>query len=113
MRLVQMMRNVYACTWKHGESTGMYAGRFESLAPDYLNDCDANAAVQDSQNFGMLLIENSKIPASVYSTVITHLVATASARDGEENEIYLIGKAKHKSIRDKVDTAKATLGISE
>lgn len=92
-RLVQMMRSVYACTRKTGESPAIYARRFQSLALDYLNHCDAVAAEQDSQNFAMLLLENAKVPSSVYSTMITQMVASASnPHKTADNTIYVISK---------------------
>lgn len=101
-----MMRNVYSCTRKHNETTAMYERRFQNLALDYLNHCDATAAEQDSQNFAMLLLENAKIPASVYSTVVTQLVASASHRTNQpDNKIYLIGRDKLVSILERANTA--------
>jgi len=87
----------------------MYARRFQSLALDYMNHCDANVAEQDSQSFAMLLLENAKIPASVYSTVVTQLVTTATTRTEiiPESKICLISKDKLETI-----LAKATEAIS-
>lgn len=92
-RLMQMMRNVYNCTRKHGEWTELYERRFQSLELEYLNHCEAVAAERDSQNFSMLLLENANIPASDYNAVVNQLVSNANNRDSESpDRIYLISK---------------------
>lgn len=40
-----------------------------------LNHRDTVTAEQDSQNFAMLLLENSNILASVYTTVVTQMMS--------------------------------------
>lgn len=104
-RLVQMMRNIYGCTRKNGEDVAIYARRFQSLALDYLNHCDAIAAEQDSQNFAMLLLENANIPSSVYSAVVTQLVSAATARQTDDNgKIYIISKGALHDTLSKLET---------
>ena len=101
-RLVQMMRDVFGCTRKSGESTAIYARRFQGLAFQYLNHCDAVAAEQYSQNFAMMLLENAKIPSSVYSTVVTQLVSQSqNTCSNPDEKILLISKAALKSIAAK------------
>jgi len=60
-RVVKIMRGVFESTRSNVESTALYARRFQSLALEYLNHCDAVAAEKDSQNFAMLLLENDGI----------------------------------------------------
>lgn len=97
-----MMRKLYGCTRKPQESTAMHARRFQILALEYLNLCDANTTEQDSQNFAMLLLDNARIPALVYSTVDTQLISNATARPDQIDErIYIIGKDNIKMTRTK------------
>ena len=100
-RLVQMMRQVFTCTRNNGESPAMFARRFQALALDYLNHCDTATIQQDSQNFAMLLLENSKISASVYSSIITRLVSMIAQRSGSStNKIYVISKERLEAIKE-------------
>ena len=66
-KLVNMMRQVFNCTRKNVEAPDQFARRFQALALDYLNHCDTATIQQDSQNFAIILLENSKISPSVYS----------------------------------------------
>ena len=102
-RLVQMMRQVFNCTRKAGESPAIFARRFQALALDYLNHCDTATIQQDSQNFAMLLLENARIPASVYSSIITRLVSMITSRtDNSCNKIFVISKERLEAIRTTV-----------
>ncbi|PXF46073.1 hypothetical protein BWQ96_04173 [Gracilariopsis chorda] len=107
-RLVQMMRNVFNCTRKNGESPAIFARRYQAAALDYLNHCDTGTIQQDSQNFAMILLENAKIPASVYSSVITRLVSTITSRSETTNKIFVISKDRLTEIRDKANALQST-----
>lgn len=99
-RLVQMMRQVFNCSRKNGEAPSLFARRFQALALDYLNHCDTATIQQDSQNFAMLLLENAKIPASVYSSIITRLVSTVTSRsEGNGAKIFVVSKKRLEDIR--------------
>ncbi len=98
-RLVQMMRLVFNCTRKNGESPSMFARRYQALALDYLNHCDTATIQQDGQNFAMMLLENAKLPATVYSSIITRLVSTITSRaDTAGNKIFVVSKDRLESI---------------
>lgn len=50
----------------------------------------------------MLLLENAKIPASVYTAVVTQLVANATSRPHQHDDIiYIMGKDKLESMLNK------------
>ena len=101
-RLVQMMREVFSCTRKTGESPALFARRFQALALDYLNHCDTATIQQDNQNFAMLLLENSKISASVYSSIITRLVSMIASRSGNAaSKIFVISKDRLEAIKER------------
>ena len=107
-RLVQMMRNVFNCTRKNGEQPAVFARRYQATALDYLNHCDTATIQQDSQNFAMMLLENARIPASVYSSVITRLVSMITSRSQATNKIFIISKDRLIGIRDKANVLQST-----
>ena len=99
-RLVQMMRLVFNCTRKNGESPAIFARRYQALALDYLNHCDTATIQQDSQNFAMMLLENAMLPDTVYSSIITRLVSTISTqRSSNGNKIFVISKDRLEGIK--------------
>ena len=102
-RLVQMMRNVFNYSRKNGESPAIFARRYQAAALDYLNDCDTATIQQDSQNFAMMLFENARTPASVYSFVIRRLVSTITSRSEAANKILVTNKDWRTGIRDKAN----------
>lgn len=84
----------------------MYARRFQILALYYLNHCDASATEEYNQNSALLLLENARIPASVYNTFVTQLVSTSSTQTNlPESQIFLIGKDTLTTVMDKTPTA--------
>ena len=107
-RLVQMMRNIFNCSRKNGESPAIFARRYQAAALDYLNHCDTAIIQQDSQNFAMMLLENARIPASVYSSVMRRLVSTITSRSEATNKILVISKDRLTGIRDKANELQST-----
>lgn len=85
-RLVQMMRDIYTCKRKTGETPAAFSRRFQGLALKYLNHCGSTSTENDSQNFAMLLLENSNIPSSVYSSIVTQLVSKANERGNKDDD---------------------------
>lgn len=93
-RLVQMMRDIYACRRKATETPETFSRRFQGLALKYLNHCSSSSTEKDSQNFAMLLLENADIPSTVYSSIVTQLVSKANERgQANDDEICLATKS--------------------
>lgn len=96
------------------ESPIIYARRFQGLALEYLNHCDAAATEQDSQNFVMLLLEYARITSYVYSAVVTQLVSSSTfSNDDGGDKIYLISKSALKAMMSKTTTAEEAQGTTE
>ena len=103
-RLVKMLRDAFACVRNKGETPSNFAKRFRSVVLDYINQCGSGPSQHDSQNFAMLLIENCKLPADVYSSVVTRLVALVTQRATEPvNKIYVISKERLDFIQCEAD----------
>ena len=107
-RLVQMMRDIYTCKRKNEETPAAFARRFQGLVFKYLNHCGSTSTENGSQNFAMLLLENSNIPSSVYSFIVTQVVSKANERGNkDEDDICLVTKTALQAISE---SANETVG---
>ena len=110
-RLVKMLREVFACVRKEGETPSNFARRFRSIAFTYLNECSSAHSQQDTQNFAVLLLENSKLLADVYSSVINRLVASVTQRaKTPAKKIYIISKERLDMIQRVADKIRMQQG---
>ena len=102
-RLVSMLKQVYACKREQNESTAVYANRFEAIARRYLNNCSYMTALQDSQNFAMLILENANLPDESYNTVISQTVTKAKERGISEEPVVSVPQEIFKKLKEEHD----------
>lgn len=109
-RMVKMVRNICSRARSRGESAALFSRRFQSLALEYLHHCEGIVAEQDSQNFAMILLENSRLPPSVYSTVATQLLSSTTTRGNlDDQKIYVASKNAIEVILQKICRAESHL----
>ena len=106
-RLVKMNRDVYSCMKNCNGIYEDFAERFRGHAEKYLNHCHAGDTKQQSQIFAMLLFDKSRLPTTVYKSVITVVILDARQKHKNRDAVIAIADSaisdlmeKLKSMRD-------------
>ena len=69
-RLVRISQDIHKCARVNTEKLHAFARTFQGLAKQYLNMSSSTDGERHSQNFAVLLLENSKLPSSTFNNIV-------------------------------------------
>lgn len=106
-RLVSMNKDVYTCRRGADERSQLFAETFRGHAQNYHIHFHSSHAMQDTENFAMIVLENAKLPTSTFNNIGSLLVSGAKEGNKENVTNYEVHEEKLIILQNHMEKLKA------